>query len=76
MSFKPALTYEPLKTVPATMHQQRNNPLRSGKRVECPCCGKLIAPGAVVTTRKPAWFIELGCMIGPAHPQAQGVEQS
>ncbi|MEO0476767.1 MAG: hypothetical protein AAF085_12495 [Planctomycetota bacterium] len=58
------LTYEPVEHVPATMHQQRNKSLKSGNRVECPVCGAVFAPGAVVTTRDPEWDIDLGCMVG------------
>ncbi len=58
------LTYEPPGVVPATMHQQRRQALRSGRRVECPRCGSLKAPGAVVTTKQPDWDFDLGCMVG------------
>lgn len=59
-----ALTYEPLGIVPATMHRQRERRLANGKRVECPTCGSMKAPGAVVTERGPEWSIQYECMVG------------
>lgn len=58
------LSYEPLGTVPATMHQQRCKPIKSGKKVECPFCGSLKGPGSIVTEQGPKWDITRECLVG------------
>ncbi len=58
------LTYEPLGVVPATDHAQRCKPLANGRRVECPYCGSVKAPGAVVTEEGPTWSMKYECLVG------------
>jgi hypothetical protein len=57
-------TYEPLGVVPATMHRQRERRLANGRRVQCPTCGSVKAPGAVVAHGKPTWSTKYECLAG------------
>lgn len=57
------LTYEPIGVVPATDHAQRTAPLKSAARVECPTCGILRPPGAVVTESGPHWSVRYECLV-------------
>lgn len=58
------LVYEPIGVVPASDHHQRRKPIRSSRRVECPYCGSLKAPGAVALESAPRWSVDLACLIG------------
>lgn len=61
------LTYEPIDTVHAGGHAQHTKAPRSADRCECPGCGVLRSPGAIVTHAQPnqtnpaEWSAKFGC---------------
>lgn len=59
------LTYEPIDTIHAGGHVQRTKPPRSAGRCECPGCGALKAPGAIVTHEPTVgeWSDRYGCRL-------------
>ena len=61
----PELTYEPLDTVAAPHHRQREKAPRSAHRCECPTCGALKSPGQIVTHDPNAgqWSDRYGCRV-------------